>query len=311
MATPITIENLANGTVKPCPFEDGQKITGEDYEWFSSNYPAIASELCFTVYEASLGYESGETFKMPDGYYHLPPDKQLGLPLGRWSSTTLSILVSLLPFGVLQQYCNNVEIAIDCGRTSNGKSLELNDFGAYFKWFEIKKQPPNLYNPLDHKEVVLMEDNSANEEQPAKETKTMELPWQDISNLKPNNSSCILWKKNIAKGEIPVDFSHDVLAFLNKDEYTHWLPITQPKAPKVEAPAEPERVDAREFCKQFENKAINYWMPNYNSVGYIEANGNVPYHQVVTAIREGAIFYATDPTAWLAWKAEQEGNTHE
>jgi hypothetical protein len=37
--------------------------------------------------------------------------------------------------------------------------------------------------PLDYKKEVLMKDNSANEKQPAKETVTMALPWQDMSTL--------------------------------------------------------------------------------------------------------------------------------
>jgi hypothetical protein len=152
-----------------------------------------------------------------------------------------------------------------------------------------------------------MEDNSANEKQPAKETEAMELPWQDISNLKPNNSSCILWKKNIAKGEIPVDFSHDVLAFLNKDEYTHWLPITQPEPSTVEVPVEPERVSVQEFAKNPVGKWVNLTydcaLDFWNEV----KSDKYTYHLAITAIGAGHPIYATNPTAWLAWLAEQEG----
>jgi hypothetical protein len=109
----------------------------------------------------------------------------------------------------------------------------------------IKKQPPNLYNPLDQQEQEAPAE-------PAKETVRMELPWQDISTLKDYEGDLEILAWNTA---------HGVYVRTNKDDviranlvFTHWLPITPPKAPTVEVPVEPERVSAEEFIKDPLNK---------------------------------------------------------
>ena len=158
MPNPRTIEELIK--MKPCPFKDGQKITGEDYECFRNNYPAISSELGLAVYEASLGYEIGETFKMPDGYY-LPPDKRLGLPLGLWLMKTIRELCNQLPYGVVAQYFYNTDFAL----SGSWRAWHPSDFREDNAIIDIRKQPPNLYNPLDYK---------------AKEVPTVEVPVEPV-----------------------------------------------------------------------------------------------------------------------------------
>jgi hypothetical protein len=141
MPTPKTIEELLK--MKPCPFENGHVVTGDEWINLIENSPHT-KDLILAIRQS---YDFKTPFKMPDGYYHLPPDKHLGLPLGYYSSNQLLPLIDSLPLSVLKEYCWRQDIACITTR----KNIHLEDFGCYFKWFKILKQPPNLYNPLDHK----------------------------------------------------------------------------------------------------------------------------------------------------------------
>lgn len=140
MPNPKTIEELLN--MKPCPFEDGKPIPEGAYE-YAKKHGLIDK----TILSATSIFR-GEPFKMPDGYYYLPPDKQLGLPLGKWSMKTIRELCNKLPYGVVTQYFHNIDFAL-CG---SWRSWHPSDFRNDNEVVEIKEQPPNLYNPLGHKE---------------------------------------------------------------------------------------------------------------------------------------------------------------
>jgi hypothetical protein len=304
MPNPTTIEELLK--MKPCPFEDGQKITGENYEWFSENYPCIISDLCVAVYTASLG----EVFKMPDGYYHLPIGMNLGLPLGEWTLEDLHPLINVLPFGVLKQYLARTGIAVNY----YGGSLEASDLTNYRRMINILKQPPNLYNPLDHKEEVLMEDNSANEEQPAKETAPMELPWQDISTLDYTSNESLkdkfyygwlITRRISSEGSDLFQTWHTRNGGSIIDGKTHWCPITPPKASTLEVPVEPEIVSIRDFKKDPHGKFYTLDGIIYREFIPMESVGE--YAELLFDVYQaGYLIYATKPTTWLAWKAEEE-----
>jgi len=174
MPNPTTIEELLK--MKPCPFEHEQLIT-IDLLWEM----VIARKVDARLYELITNTDgwdwykdTGFGFEMPEGYYYLPIGMNLGLPEGEWTYAELEDLINSLPFGVVNQYFNDASIGyviykktqyydekivpldgLEFTRISNPKT----------KIIYIVKQPsPNLYNPLDHKEEVLMENNSANEE---------------------------------------------------------------------------------------------------------------------------------------------------
>lgn len=174
MPNPKTIEELLK--MKPCPFEHEQLIT-IDLLWEM----VIARKVDARLYELITNTDgwdwykdTGFGFEMPEGYYYLPIGMNLGLPEGEWTYAELEDLINSLPFGVVNQYFNDASIGyviykktqyydekivpldgLEFTRVSNPKT----------KIIYIVKQPsPNLYNPLDHKEEVLMENNSANEE---------------------------------------------------------------------------------------------------------------------------------------------------
>lgn len=165
MPNPKTIEELLN--MKPCPFEDGEEITKVKLAYLLTYTPHVHS-LAKAV---SYAFEHNQPFKIPDGYFHLPPDKQLGLPLGEWTFAELMPLINILPYGILMRYVWNERIAIN---VTDHVRLKHLDFSTGDTVFNILKQPPNLYNPLDHKEEVLMQNSSANEAQPAKETEKID-----------------------------------------------------------------------------------------------------------------------------------------
>jgi hypothetical protein len=258
---------------------------------------------------------------MPDGYYHLPPDKQLGLPVGEWTFAELQVFLESLPYGVVIQYFYDPSVAYVKYEATGYYHEEIKPFDSNqirdvydssTKIIYIVKQPsPNLYNPLDPKEEVLMEDNSANEKQPAKETAPVELPWQDISTL-PSDYEGDVWVYNEtikdsfhymkAKHTSWQELAHDCLS-----HKLYWLPLTPPKAPMVEVPVEPERVSVQEFAKNPVGKWVNLTydcaLDFWNEV----KSDKYTYHLAITAIGAGHPIYATNPTAWLAWLAEQEG----
>ena len=174
MPNPKTIEELLK--MKPCPFEHEQLIT-IDLLWEM----VIARKVDARLYELITNTDgwdwykdTGFGFEMPEGYYYLPIGMNLGLPEGEWTYAELEDLINSLPFGVVNQYFNDASIGyviykktqyydekivpldgLEFTRVSNPKT----------KIIYIVKQPsPNLYNPLDHKEEVLMETNSVNEE---------------------------------------------------------------------------------------------------------------------------------------------------
>ena len=94
----------------------------------------------------------------------------------------------------------------------------------------------------------------------------------------------------------------------NTNGLTHWLPITPPKALTVEAPpVEPERVSYSWFAIEPEG---TWYCLDYES-GYQLFTHLTTYEATSNLIREvianGYPIYATEPSAWLAWKAEQEG----
>jgi hypothetical protein len=68
-------------------------------------------------------------------------------------------------------------------------------------------------------------------------------------------------------------------------------------------PVEHERVSVEEFIKD----PLNKWVC-MDGHGYYEfVEGMNTYRGIVLVVRSGNPIYATNPTAWLAWKAEQEG----
>ena len=313
MPNPKTIEELLK--MKPCPFKDGQKITGEDYECFRNNYPAISSELGLAVYEASLGYEIGETFKMPDGYY-LPPDKQLGLPLGEWTYKELYQLVERLPHGTLIQYFGNKEIAEHYKRDKNetrsyfsGGTFDPIEKDYYDECggriYAIYKQPPSLYNPLDQQtEEVLMENSSANEKQPAKETEKMALPWQDINEMPfftEGLGNFVLCRRGV------LEFYSDP-ELIDLEGVTKFLLLTSPEAKTVEVPVEPVMVSVQEFARNPVDKWFTVKGKTYYEYTKKHSNDDQTKH-IVEIISAGHPIYASDPTAWLAIQAEQEGKS--
>ena len=234
MPTQITIENLANGTVKPCPFEEGQAIKAKEF-YSLRNDGLLDYNLQKYIYDTLLmfGFCSESIFKMPDGYYHLPPDKQLGLPLGKWTTKQVREVCSTLPYGTVIQYFYNKTIAT-CG---SWRGLEPSDFRNDNEVVEIKEQPPNLYCPPINQQA------EAVPAQPAKETEKMALPWQDISTLDdtPPEGMIALYKpKRLCRnGELEGVYiwAKDLLVYTNR--FTHWFPITPPEAPTVEVPVEP------------------------------------------------------------------------
>jgi hypothetical protein len=154
MPNPKTIEELLK--MDACPFKDGQEISYNKVKTLAYLMDVNLFEYCLDFF---ILYDEHEMlpFKMPDGYFYLPPDKQLGLPLGYYSSNQLLPLIDSLPLSVLKEYCWRQDIACITTR----KNIHLEDFGCYFKWFKILKQPPNLYCPLDHVEpetIVYMYD---------------------------------------------------------------------------------------------------------------------------------------------------------
>jgi hypothetical protein len=307
MPNPKTIEELLK--MKPCPFEDGQMITTEQF-CFARDNGLLDYALYQLAYNKVMGAFRQETpFKMPDGYFHLPIGMKLGLPLGEWEVEDLYPLVNVLPFDVLKQYLARTGIAVNY----YGGSLEANDLTNYKRIINILKQPPNLYNPLDHKEEVLMGNNSASEKQPAKETKTMKLPWQDISTLEAyyGKSGVMVWKKPNKTWYVYGNKDELLSSYFYKSgSITHWLPITLPGAPTVEAPIEPERVSVQDFLNKPEGKWVTYNGTTYSH--FYQSHGNVEtrlehMEDLVHIAKTEHPIYATNPTAWLAWKAEQGG----
>jgi hypothetical protein len=165
--------------------------------------------------------------------------------------------------------------------------------------------------------------------QPAKETVKMALPWQDISTFKHNaHQGAILLKYN----EEARNAGYPNYAYLDNGgttftyiQYiTHWLPITPPEKPTVEAPVEPERVSVQEFAKQLDyghwvkcsepkgrynvksTQDFNEYFQLYSHLLSTEVTLNL-FQQIIA---EGNPIYSrtTNPTAWLASQAEKEGN---
>jgi hypothetical protein len=247
MPNPTTIEELLK--MRTCRYYDGQEITNDIYEDAQKNH-CLYVEIWTEIYEC---WVSNKPFKMPDGYFYLPIGMELGLPLGEWTFVELKPLIDILPFGVLKKYVHNNDIAVYIYDETivpdrKNDAVLLFDFNeSSSKKLNILKQPPNLYNPLDHKEEVLMEDNSVNEEQLAKETAPMELPWrQDISTL-PDDYEGDVWVYNetIKASFHYMKAKHTSWQELAHDCLTHklyWLPLIPPKAPTVEVPVEPERI---------------------------------------------------------------------
>jgi hypothetical protein len=194
-------------------------------------------------------------------------------------------------------------------------------------WLEDRLSPP------DQQAEVLMLNNSANEQQPAKETETMTLPWQDISTIEDYDGEdgvTALWhidwdkadndpylKTSIGGARAEVEFS--------KREFTHYLVLTPPKAPTVEVPVEPERVSVQEFAKQldyghwvkcsnpfsasdYRNKPTRDFSRYFQLYSHLLGN-DVTLSLLQQIIAEGNPIYSrtTDPTAWLASQAEQKG----
>jgi len=314
MPSPKTIKELLK--LKPCPFEDGQIITAKEFDYANDNdliHRCLwhnAHDYVYNSFGLEWEYPYLKPFKMPDGYYHLPPNKQLGLPLGEWTFEELEPFIKTLAFGTLKEYTGKSSIA----ELSKGGCLLLDDLHS---WHEdpwkicIKKQPPNLYNPLDPKEEMLREDNSANEEQPAKETETMELPWRDISTIEECGIGLPIFCCT-DDHEDPhyyiYEKSKDIKFF--KEHYNYWMLAPKlaplPNPPAVEVPVEPGRVSVQEFAKAPLGKWFKLGRMQYRA--FVEEDD---YAKECISVREiieqNDLIYATDPTAWLAHKAEQEG----
>ncbi len=72
-------------------------------------------------------------------------------------------------------------------------------------------------------------------------------------------------------------------------------------------PVEPERVSVQEFAKD----PVGKWY-SFNGTYYYEATVVEPvakYKRFEDVLRTGHLIYFTNPSAWLAWKAEQEGKS--
>jgi hypothetical protein len=305
MPNPKTIEELLK--MDACPFKDGQEISYNKVKTLAYLMDVNLFEYCLDFF---ILYDEHEMlpFKMPDGYFYLPPDKQLGLPEGEWTRRDIYPLVKVLPFGVVKSYCFNYDFGID----HNANSLQPNDFDGRESKINILKQPPNLYNPLDQQ----VEDVSS---QPAKETETMKLPWQDISTLFEAiesgmaKGSAVFYKENFTN--FPNGYNLQTIRdirdinpnFIIEHKPTHWAIVELPKAPTVEVPVDPERVSLQEFAEN----PIGKWF-SWAKLGYQEFTNEktleLTYKVALEIIAEGnPVFYATDPTAWLSHKAKQEG----
>lgn len=147
----------------------------------------------------------------------------------------------------------------------------------------------------------------------ARETESVELPWQDISTLNDYEGDDYILCIDKEGLNIPEAYQFDI----NGDDnfyinaYTHWLPITPPKAPTVEAPpVEPKRVSVQDFAK---NPIGKYYSINGNTyIPFIDNTRDWDELRVKTCeiiIESNCIFYESDPTEWLAHKAEQEGKS--
>jgi hypothetical protein len=168
-----------------------------------------------------------------------------------------------------------------------------------------------------------MEGNSANEKQPANETKTMELPWQDIGTLFQSiesgqaKGSAIFYKETFTgfSNGYNLETIRDIKDvnpnFIANLKPTHWAIVKLPDPPTVEVPVEPETVSVQDFAKYPVGKWYKLSGQNLfrqfvdNTCNYEELN--LKTFEVI--LESTCIFYATDPTAWLAWKAEQEGES--
>jgi len=304
MPNPKTIEELLK--MDACPFKDGQEISYNKVKTLAYLMEVNLFEYCIDFF---ILYDEHEMlpFKMPDGYYHLPPDKQLGLPLGEYYSNDLHSIVDILPLGILRQYFGKTGIAVNY----YSGALEANDFTGYKRTINILKQPPNLYNPLDHKEEVLMPNNSANEKQPAKKTVTMALPWQEMSTYESSGwlGGVFAWDSR-HKG---VDQYADKGDMVDTYAYrygclTHWLPFTPPKTPTVEAPVEPETI-----VYMYDAVIANelWYYKDFGALEHIVKQGENwdrdQWFEISYRIEQGLFITATTPTAWLASQAEQEG----
>lgn len=296
MPTPRTIEELLK--MKPCPIADGQLITHDLLDALE-DLP-MTDPVRTALFEAQT---ANTPFKMPDGYYYLPPDKHLGLPLGEWTSDELQPLIDILPFKTIQVYANDpIKLDREDRLKMLGVWLEYGD-----KVCNVYKQFPQFYNPLDQQ---------TEEAQPAKETETMALPWQDISTLKGSGHKgyVSLWHDEFNEVQLveSINVALERINFVVKvtgiNKYTHWFPITPPEAKTVEVPVEPERVSVQEFL----NNPLGKWVHPYqdNDIdGWMEFTNTTPDAWVLLSYAtSGHPIYATDPTAWLAWLAEQEGN---
>lgn len=142
----------------------------------------------------------------------------------------------------------------------------------------------------------------------------MALPWQDISSLDTNFRGYILVKNNKFCFKETYSITTPEKLILNGAEEmaTHWFPITPPKATTVEVPVEPERVSVQEFAKDPAGKWVNTTDGCPIKGWYqIQKEGEdvmgLPFKLWDIAKKDHPI-YATDPTAWLAWLAKQEGN---
>ncbi|CAB4139367.1 hypothetical protein UFOVP338_34 [uncultured Caudovirales phage] len=147
----------------------------------------------------------------------------------------------------------------------------------------------------------------------------MALPWQDISTLKDSDwdGMVLLYQPFSRHGINGYDYRMDSASHL-KDNWEdvckvgQWLSIPTPEAKTVEAPVEPERVSVQEFAKDPAGKWVNTtdgcpikgW---YQIQKEGEAVMGLPFKLWDIAKKDHPI-YATDPTAWLAWLAKQEGN---
>ena len=140
----------------------------------------------------------------------------------------------------------------------------------------------------------------------------MELPWQDISTLKDYEGDLKILAWNTA---------HGVYVRTNKDDvisanliFTHWCPITPPVAPAVEVPVEPEMVEPQKltFDRIVEPSFCGTaWYYDFPSRQYKDDIPHFHHLKFDLSERRGKGIWGTDPTAWLAHKAKQEGNQHE
>lgn len=148
MPNPKTIEELLK--MDAYPFRDKQIVSADDWKL------ALDNKRLGFLKEHNKDRYAGFEFVMPANGYYLPPDKQLGLPLGKWTWAELQEFLESLPYGVVTQYFYDpnfayVKYEATWHYPEEIKSLRGDQINEVCypetKIIYVVKQPPNLYCP--------------------------------------------------------------------------------------------------------------------------------------------------------------------